>query len=213
MRTSPPPAKVGDDATARASSPSGKAGNGVESQLSRAPGNARASDGADVARTIALQQTAGNQAVGGLLRRATGAAARQPAVPNGAEASDPLELDADRKADQIAMRWGAGLADPRDDDGPPADAGEGAPIPPGLRRAAEPVLGSGLADVRVHTGSEAGSWTTALDAMALTVGRAHLSPAAALRGRRVRGASPARARAGAHGTAGLVRCVIRAVRS
>ncbi len=109
--------------------------------------------------------------MGGLLRRATGAAARQPAVPNGAEASDPLELDADRKADQIAMRWGAGFADPRDDDGAPADAGEGAPIPPGLRSAAEPVLGSGLADVRVHTGSEAGSWTTALDAMALTVGR------------------------------------------
>ena len=168
---SSPPAKVGDNVIRRGDAPSTTADGDLRARTEPGSRNGTSAATGEVARAITLQQSAGNQAVGGLLRRASAASTRDGPAPNVAGGTDALELEADRKADLIAARWGAGFGDARDDETPPRDAGDGVPIPPGLRRAAEPVLGESFGDVRLHTGSPAASWTSALDAMALTVGR------------------------------------------
>jgi hypothetical protein len=48
--------------------------------------------------------------------------------------------------------------------------GGGAPLDPGLRQQVAPQLGDSLADVRVHTDSEAGGLTQAVSARAFTTG-------------------------------------------
>jgi hypothetical protein len=81
--------------------------------------------------------------------------------------SDPLEVQADRVAEQVAELPGRGGAA-----GPaPMALGEGDPLPAPVRGQMEARFERSFADVRVHTGERAAGSAAALAARAYTVGR------------------------------------------
>jgi hypothetical protein len=144
---------------------------------------------ADAAEALALQQLAGNAAIGELV-----AGAQAKLRVGGVD--DPAEAEADAVADRVvhSIRTGAGAAletttgvarqiqrraTPAATDGAGGGAldgavdaarGGGQPLPPATLAATETAFGADFGDVRVHTGPAAGALNDAVDAHAFTVG-------------------------------------------
>ena len=129
---------------------------------------------------LALQQTAGNDAVVGLLERYTVGAANDPAEAQADRAADAAMEETFGYEVRRSPRRGAAPTGGSLDGGPLDEAtsaklaarrGRGATLPGGLARAFGSALGADLSGVRVHDDPGADALASSLSATAFTVGR------------------------------------------
>jgi hypothetical protein len=112
-----------------------------------------------------VQRTIGNRASRQIVMRSH---VVQRQCPCGGTCAKCQEEEQQRQI-QRAVQCSSAATEPAEFDGIPASTGE--QLDPATRRPMEAHFGADLADVRVHTGSEAAKSATSLDALAYTSGR------------------------------------------